>query len=254
MTIYDHFFDMNTFRTIDSLLSGQTFAGTAASSAEVTALARAISAVENSIVVVSDLMLRSSRIFSGAFADTLGLSAYASENSIWEKQILSLMSEHDREEKFLAEIRLLSFLRRIPRRCRPHYYLLTQLRFTRPDRTSVDVCHRMYYLYDGASDAIRFGICVYTPAVLSIPAGSIAVNSLTGESHSLLPAADGAILSDRQIQVLRLIERGLTSDRIASQLFISRNTVSRHRQEILARLQGSNSAEACRLARRLNLL
>lgn len=253
MTIYDHF-AMDTFRTIDSMLKSQTFADNSECGSEVVAFARAMAAIENSIVVVSDLRLGSSRIFSGAFADTLGLRSYASENSIWERAILSLMSEHDREEKFLAEIRFLSFLRRIPLQRRPHYYLLTQLRFSSPDKTPVDVCHRMYYIHDNRSGAIRFAICVYTPALTTLPPGSIVVNSLTGETNSLIPAADHAILSERQIQVLRLIELGLTSARIAERLFISRNTVSRHRQEILTRLHVSNSAEACRLARRLNLL
>ncbi len=80
------------------------------------------------------------------------------------------------------------------------------------------------------------------------------IDSLTGESIELDSASDKAILSQRELQVLRLIERGLTSDDIAGELYISRYTVSRHRQEIISRLQVRNSAEACRVARQLGIL
>jgi DNA-binding NarL/FixJ family response regulator len=50
------------------------------------------------------------------------------------------------------------------------------------------------------------------------------------------------------------VERGLTSLQIADELSISKFTVSRHRQDILAKLQVKNSAEACRLAHTLGIL
>ena len=65
---------------------------------------------------------------------------------------------------------------------------------------------------------------------------------------------ESKILSDREIQVLRLIDKGLISKQIADTLSISIHTVSRHRQEILAKLQVRNSIEACRVAKDLGLL
>ena len=62
------------------------------------------------------------------------------------------------------------------------------------------------------------------------------------------------ILSAREKQVLNLINKGLTSKDIAEMLCISRNTVNRHRQEILSKLQAKNSIEACRTAKDLNLI
>lgn len=53
--------------------------------------------------------------------------------------------------------------------------------------------------------------------------------------------------------MLRLIDQGMMSKTIAEQLSISVNTVSRHRQEILKKLRVSNSIEACRIARELDL-
>ncbi len=46
----------------------------------------------------------------------------------------------------------------------------------------------------------------------------------------------------------------MMSKEIAAALSISVNTVSRHRQEILGKLQVKNSIEACRVARELRLI
>ena len=65
---------------------------------------------------------------------------------------------------------------------------------------------------------------------------------------------NGKILSAREKQVLGLIDRGMTSKEIAVTLSVSVNTVSRHRQEILGKLQVKNSIEACRVAKDLRLI
>lgn len=80
------------------------------------------------------------------------------------------------------------------------------------------------------------------------------VNSVTGTMEKLDLHSKSKILSDRELQVLRLIDKGLISKRIADTLSISIHTVSRHRQEILSKLQVRNSIEACRVAKDLGLL
>jgi len=82
----------------------------------------------------------------------------------------------------------------------------------------------------------------------------ISFTGLSRQWEELTSKTDGSILSVREKQVLTLIEQGLTSRDIADRLCISRNTVSRHRQEILARLQVKNSTEACRRAKQLGLI
>ena len=53
---------------------------------------------------------------------------------------------------------------------------------------------------------------------------------------------------------METINNGLMSKEIAAELFISVNTVNRHRQNILMKLQATNSVEACRIAKSLNLI
>lgn len=55
-------------------------------------------------------------------------------------------------------------------------------------------------------------------------------------------------------EILQLINKGKMSKDIAQTLSISINTVNRHRQNILEKLQVNNSIEACRIAKELHLL
>ena len=55
-------------------------------------------------------------------------------------------------------------------------------------------------------------------------------------------------------EILRCIRKGLSSKEIAAALYISVNTVNRHRQNILEKLSVGNSIEACRAAELMKLL
>ena len=80
------------------------------------------------------------------------------------------------------------------------------------------------------------------------------VDTLSGQTTELDSGDDRNILTGREKQTLRLIDSGMTSKDIASAMSISINTVSRHRQDILRKLQVRNSIEACRTARLLGLI
>lgn len=62
------------------------------------------------------------------------------------------------------------------------------------------------------------------------------------------------ILSNREIEILRLIEQGFLSKEISARLLISVNTVSKHRQHILEKLKVNSSIEAIKYASDLGLL
>ena len=68
------------------------------------------------------------------------------------------------------------------------------------------------------------------------------------------PKQAGAKLTEREMQVLRLVAQGLNNKDIAEQLFISENTVKNHIRNILEKLQLHSRMEAVVYAVREKLL
>lgn len=209
--------------------------------------------MSNAIVVVSNLAACESRIFCGGFARELGIEDYRDENSIWEKRILDLMSAPEQEAKIIAELRFFHFVRHLGKK-RSRFFLMSKLRFTCDGGRTVEVLHRMYYVYDSTGRSVVYAVCIYEPLSVDFKGKSVAVDSLTGQREELDAGADIRILSARERQILSLIDSGLKSRDIAERLNISTNTVSRHRQDILAKMQVKSSIEACRMARSMELI
>lgn len=62
------------------------------------------------------------------------------------------------------------------------------------------------------------------------------------------PPTPGGDLSERELEVLRLMVAGLSNEQIAERLYISRNTVRHHVHNILGKLDAANRTEAVALA------
>jgi DNA-binding NarL/FixJ family response regulator len=61
-------------------------------------------------------------------------------------------------------------------------------------------------------------------------------------------------LSDRELEVLYCLAQGQTTAQIASNLFISENTVKTHIRHILEKLESSNRTEAVSKAIQMGLI
>lgn len=245
---------MSCLKKLNQLLKSQSFNGDTIDVSQLLDYAKNISQIENVTVVVSDMRCGVSRIFPGKFGIVLGVSNYVEEDSIWEKAILNLMTEKQREEKYLAELRFFNFLRHVPRHARPDYYLVSKLRMKAATGDTIDVIHRMYYIYADDSETVTHALCLYGRPTFDFIGKNRIVNSFTGISEELTASGDSSILSRREKQVLTLIDSGKRSYEIADILSISKNTVSRHRQQILAKLQVKNSMEACRIAKTMKII
>lgn len=62
------------------------------------------------------------------------------------------------------------------------------------------------------------------------------------------------ILSNKETEVLELISKGLTTNEIATKLFVSSRTIETHRANILKKLEVKNSAELIKKAAEMNLI
>ncbi|MBN1453300.1 MAG: response regulator transcription factor [Anaerolineales bacterium] len=62
------------------------------------------------------------------------------------------------------------------------------------------------------------------------------------------------LLTDREVEVLRFLSRGLTTAQTGAEMFISENTVKTHVRHILYKLEVSNRAEAVAKATQIGLI
>lgn len=109
-----------------------------------------------------------------------------------------------------------------------------------------------YLLKDAEPDELRRAINLVAEgkSVLS-PEVTSRVLKAVGSSHGIPP---DIALSKRELDVLKCLARGMTSAQIASELFISENTVKTHVRHILEKLEASNRAEAVSRAIQLGII
>lgn len=221
-------------------------------------LAQGYAQVENAIAVLSDLKSRKSDVYYGGFSRMLRLGDCGKDtrlSTIWEEEIFRIVHPDDLQSKMLQELRFYQYVKQLPSGQCSRFYLAACLRMRSRTDAYLHALHRLYYIPLPGCDALWMALCLYTPLPAGFPEGCFIVDSVTGQTTPLEAGASVmALLSDRERQVLVLIDRGLTSKQIAAQLSISQHTVSRHRQEILAKLRVRNSIEACRIAKQLKLL
>lgn len=65
---------------------------------------------------------------------------------------------------------------------------------------------------------------------------------------------DQGLLSEREVEVLRCMAKGMTTGQIAGSLFISENTVKTHIRHILEKLEVNNRAQAVARASEMKLI
>jgi DNA-binding CsgD family transcriptional regulator len=213
--------------------------------------------IENAIAILSDLNTNRSYMYFGKFAKELNIehSDTSSQiDSIWEDQILILLHPDDLKKKFLHELRFFHHFTKLPKKIRFDHYLISKIRMQNHFRNYIPVVHRMFYIADTNNNTLRFALCLYNPMVIDFSGKCYIVNSKNGQKVDLDSNSDTNILTKREKEILNLIDKGMMSKSISESLCISINTVNRHRQEILKKLQVKNSIEACRIAKDLHLM
>lgn len=86
------------------------------------------------------------------------------------------------------------------------------------------------------------------------PMSSRLVNHKTGKILSFAEATSFFELTNREKEILYLISKGNVSKQIADDLHISVHTVNTHRQNIIEKMNVTNTAEAIQLASRMGIL
>lgn len=252
---------MKQFADLENNLLGQLFQSedSSAKVEEYKSIARMYASQENSIAVLSDLKSNRSYIYNGALAKALGLSEDGSAQeieTIWEEEIYSRVHSDDLAARHLLELHFFHLLRRTPIGQRSNFRTHSIIRMRNSGGEYIPVLHRTFYLQSTSNGSLWLALCLYNFATdidIRQGFGGIIQNTATGEI--LRPDSELAeeILSFRERQVLALIEQGLSSKEIAFRFGISKNTIDRHRQNIMEKLCVNNSIEAIKVAKALKV-
>ena len=213
--------------------------------------------MENAIAVLSDLRNNVSYIYYGKFSQMLGMNKEIKDEvvrSVWEENIFNRVHPDDLADKHVQELCFFNFVKRQPVNKRNDYYLISNLRMKNSRNSYIPVLHRMFYISTSSNKSLWLALCLYSPMLFDFPVKCMIVDSSNGQMKEQEKHDGIQILSNREKQILSLINKGLISKEIAQILCVSVNTVSRHRQNILSKLKVKNSIEACRFAKILKLI
>lgn len=246
------------FEPINKLYLSQPFTEKADTSKleEALHIAEAYALAENAIVSMGDSIRNCSYCYFGGLADIIGLPASerrATIPSLYEDFIFNRTDPDDLIYRHAHELAYLHMTQKYAPEERRNYVLHDTIRLQDIAGKWRRIQHRMFSLAGTKDGSYWLNMCVYTIKNNSQDTPKI-VNTLTGESGVLTTNNYTKFLSSREISVLRLIDNGLQSKEIADQLFISVNTVHRHRQNILTKLKVGNAIEACKVARAMGLI
>lgn len=211
--------------------------------------------IENAIAVLSDLCSNKSYIYYGGAGKTLGFTLPKLNHetgSIWEKEIFDRVLPDDLVRKHVQELRFFHFVKEQPFVMRSRYYLEMYIRMKDKKGTYTAMRHRMFYVVNSQTGNIILVLCIYTLCANLLP--DVLVDSFTGEKITIEQQPCGICLSKREKEILKQIAKGKMSKEIADCFSISIHTVSRHRQNILKKLQVDNSIQSLEVAKELHLI
>jgi len=212
---------------------------------------------EGAMAVMSNLRTNVSHVYFGRTGEALGLASkgdYMQIASVWEDEIFARIHPDDLKLRHLQE--LVFFLRMSgkpqPENAYPWHFENT-MRMRDAAGTYRKVLHRIFYFTGNDRRGVCYALCLYS-FTNELHEKARMVNMLTGDVKIIEVEDCRHLLSEREKTILRLIRKGLASKEIGEQIGISKHTVDRHRQNIIAKLQVKNTTEACHKAKMLGFL
>lgn len=210
--------------------------------------------LENGIAVLSDLQNNKSYVYSGKLADELNIFQEQSNQeieSIWEEELFAKLNAEDILQKHLLELQFFQFIKTISFEEHKDYCVVSRLRVANSSKQKA-ILHKMFYFTNADNKNVELALCLYHFDFLnsSLHHGMI-INTANSSVIHQTEAGNSTFLSVREKEILKMIQGGKRSKEIAELLFISINTVNRHRQNILEKLRVGNMTEACVIATKL---
>lgn len=218
-----------------------------------------LSKISRSCAFVVDVYKCNYTYASSNFVDLLGYDSHKIETLERQGDYLeSRIHPDDRAQLATLQVTLAQFIYNLPLEQRNDYSNIYSFRMLNARQQYIRVTSKHQVLEQDRNGKawLIIGNMDISPNQKDFETVDCAVLNLkNGEifSPSLLPLPS-ANLTNREIEILRLIQKGLLSKEIADKLCISIHTVNIHRQNLLRKLGVQNSIEAIRLGQEVGLL
>lgn len=224
--------------------------------------AEIVAVLNNSCTVITDAARDKCYVYGGALARLLGITddpVLATDfDSSDEDMIYNRLHPEDLAEKRMLEFEFFKYVDTLDGQSKLDHIAQSRIRILDASDHYLYVDNTTQVICTSPHNKIWLILCCYTLSPDQSPASDIEaciVDRVTGDIKRLsLSDKRSKILTDREKEILRLVKDGRSSKQIASDLGISINTVSRHRQNILEKLSVGNSPEAIRAATSMRLL
>ena len=176
--------------------------------------------------------------------------------------------EHNYLEKYIhpddfmifstIQKRLLGFYYSQPIECRKDYKHIFEFRILNAKKEYVRVIsqHQVLEIDEIGNPFLVLGVVDLSPDQKDMDEIKFRlVNNKTGEMTPFpLTEETNIKLTKREVEILKLVNKGMFSKEISDSLSISVHTVNNHRQNILQKMNTDNVVEAINYARKLGLL
>ena len=218
-------------------------------------IAQSYAICENSIAVLSNLRTDTSYMYFGKTSGAFGLeptTACQQVDSIWEEELFSRIHPDDLQRRDREELAFYHAVASSHSDKAFAWHMEQTMRMRGRNGQYLPVSHRIFYFTGNGQRGISYALCLYnlTSKVLKY---AIMRNSLTGEERRI-DVEEKCLLTKQEITVLSMVREGLQSKAISQRLGISKHTVDRHRQNIIAKLHTANMAEACHKSKLLGIV
>jgi DNA-binding CsgD family transcriptional regulator len=214
------------------------------------------SVLQNSTAVLTDLKSKEKYVYHGGLSLYFGIAEEKSssiQSSVGTDSILPLIHPDDLRTKHLLELKLFHFLKDKNSKERLDFHIILGIRVLNKDQQYIPIELKVFF--GSSTDSIQLILYQYSfSSVMNHPSVPVIINSSNGQILSDHNFNTKKILTKREIEILKEISVGRASKEISQRLFISKNTVDRHRQNIMEKLRVKSAFEACHIASMMGII
>lgn len=214
------------------------------------------SVLQNSTAVLTDLKSKEKYVYHGGLSLYFGLAKKKTssiQSSVETDNILPLIHPDDLKTRHLMELKLFYFLKDKNLKERLDYHVILTIRVLNKEKQYIPIELKIFYA--SSTDSIQLILHLYSfSSNMNHTTLPIIINSSTGQILSDHNFNTKKILTKREIEILKEISVGKASKEISQRLFISKNTVDRHRQNIMEKLRVKSALEACHIASMMGII